>query len=207
MPTGYTADVLDGKITTLAEFAKTCIKNFAACSHMREDGPGAEYRPRVADSYYKEQLDAAFQTMTYLNDPAEWTAMASRCKQGILDKIEQYEASITKAKANRISTERMLVLVNDFDPPTSEYQGLKRFMIEQLETTLRFDCSTRFYEESLAELNTKLRDFNSVTAMQQLREQTSKDILRYNEEYIKERDHCETSNKWVEVLLEALKHE
>lgn len=37
MPTGYTAGILDNKITTFSEFALLCSRAFGATIHMRED--------------------------------------------------------------------------------------------------------------------------------------------------------------------------
>ena len=37
MPTGYTADIQDGKITTLREYALSCARAFGALIMMRDD--------------------------------------------------------------------------------------------------------------------------------------------------------------------------
>jgi len=40
--------------------------------------------------------------------------------------------------------EAMLAQVKAWTPPTSEHQGLKDFMVEQLEESIDFDCGTDY---------------------------------------------------------------
>ncbi len=59
MPTGYTAGILDGKITTFQQFAKQCMRAFGATIHMRDDDMDAEITPRTPSDYYSKEIEKA----------------------------------------------------------------------------------------------------------------------------------------------------
>ena len=48
MPTGYTAEILNGEIKTFPEFAKKCARAFGAMIHMRDDSLDATYKKKRA---------------------------------------------------------------------------------------------------------------------------------------------------------------
>ena len=47
----------------------------------------------------------------------------------------------------------MLEQVEQWEPPTEKHVELKKFMIDQLNESIRFDTSTSYYEEILAGLS------------------------------------------------------
>jgi hypothetical protein len=60
MPTGYTADVQNGTVTELRDFALSCARAFGACIMMRDDPPGTpipdQFEP---SSYYRIECEKA----------------------------------------------------------------------------------------------------------------------------------------------------
>jgi hypothetical protein len=51
MPTGYTAEILDGKVTTFREFAQKCMRAFESTIHMRDESLDKKYTSRKVEKY------------------------------------------------------------------------------------------------------------------------------------------------------------
>lgn len=67
MPTGYTADVASGKITSLRDFALICARGMGALVMMRDEPFDAPIPERFEPSvFYKKHLDEAKQELAAL---------------------------------------------------------------------------------------------------------------------------------------------
>jgi hypothetical protein len=58
MPTGYTAGIIDGEITTFEQFATQCSRAFGATIHMRDNPLDSPYEPRTPSQYYVNSLQS-----------------------------------------------------------------------------------------------------------------------------------------------------
>jgi len=89
----------------------------------------------------------------------------------------------------------MLSKVQEWKPPTPDHVDLKKFMIQQLEDSIEFDC---FIPEMPQRLSGE-----------EYREQQIKKVLDdidYHErEYAKEVNRVHERNKWLLLLRESLK--
>ena len=63
MPTGYTAGILDEKITNFPQFAKLCMRAFGATIHMRDEDMNIEYKKRVPSDFYQKEIEKAKQVI------------------------------------------------------------------------------------------------------------------------------------------------
>lgn len=142
MPTGYTSELHDGKDQTFTEFALQCARAFGATIMQRDDALSAPLRiPAPHTSYNEKALDKAqAQLDKFRGMPSELADQEAEAS---------YQAALMRWKnaenEKRESEERyrnMLADVAGWRPPTSEHEGLKTFMVEQLEESIRFDCST-----------------------------------------------------------------
>lgn len=140
MPTGYTADVGDGKVTEFPDFALACARAFGALITMRDDHadveipeelePGAWYETNVTDAQVALEEAKAW-------TPEEATAAA----QDVYDKdVAQVEESREKRAAMKVRYEAMLSEAQAWEPPSEEHVKMKEFMIEQLQSSIQFDC-------------------------------------------------------------------
>ena len=59
MPTGYTADVADGKITEFTEYALQCARAFGACIMLRDDPVSSEIPEFEPSDYSAKELAEA----------------------------------------------------------------------------------------------------------------------------------------------------
>lgn len=155
MPTGYTAAVADGTITTLKDFAEACFRGMGVCVTMRDepsDVPVPEsfqvstyHADKVAN--YKKQL-VGFVT-TPEHELREYYAAAVKKETEQLDIQVKQNTSIYK----RYSDMRDLVykLKPENAPAGLDLHGFKEFMLDQLKTSINFDVSTVGAERELPE--------------------------------------------------------
>lgn len=140
MPTGYTDVLNENPQTSFATFALRCARNFGVCIHMRDtslDTPPPE--ELHVDEYHVKALREAEAKARDLEimTPDDATARAA-------DEYSRQMASWTESKAKterqRAVYEAMLKKARAWEPPSKEHVGLKKFMIEQLEGSIDFDC-------------------------------------------------------------------
>lgn len=111
---------------------------------------------------------------------------------------------IDKAKKSTIEMNRILSDVRKWQPPTQDHNGIKDFMIDQIEKTIDFDCKTEYHEKVLIEFENELLNINASKIRKEMIEQAEKDLAYHNAEHLKEIKRCEESNKWVSELLKSL---
>lgn len=139
MPTGYTSDVTD--TTTLAEFAMKCARAFGALVMMRDDPADApipeEFKP---SDHHVEALRKAEARLLELRgmtaDQADVLAAADYKAA-----VGRWEAQRKKDAALRERYERLRALCRAWEPPTPDHVGLRDFMVEQLTSSIDFDCT------------------------------------------------------------------
>jgi hypothetical protein len=139
MPTGYTAAVKDGKVTDFSEFARQCARAFGAAIHQRDESASASLRLREEDDYHYEWVERDKKKLeeALARTDEEWAALQD---ESIALRIRQTEESIQKRSEDRARYELMLAKAKNWTPPTEEHEGLKKFMIEQLVDSIKFDC-------------------------------------------------------------------
>ncbi len=134
MPTGYTAAVGTGEISTLKQFALSCARGMGACITMRDDPSDAPIPERFEPSteYYEKNLEAAKTRLSDIDtlSETECDALAEEAHATRLAAHEQYEAD-RKAENDRYRD--MLAAVRAWQ---TEAEGIKEFMSQQLEISI-----------------------------------------------------------------------
>jgi hypothetical protein len=193
MPTGYTADVGDGKVTDFAEFAMTCARAFGALVTLR-DSPDAEIPDRFEPSdYHTEKLVEAKVRGAELERMPDWQAdaAADAAYRAATNRWREHERKVYETKQRY---EDMLLQVHHWDPPTDDHRGLKKFMIEQLQDSITFDCSS---------LPVPQRQTGEEWRSHEL-ERVSWDLTYHEEQLAKEIERAEERTRWVRELRESL---
>jgi hypothetical protein len=148
MPTGYTAGILDGSIKDFTSFAKLCMRNFGATIHMRDEDMNVEYTPRTPSDFHTKNIEKAKQLLldaeTLSNDE-----IIGRKVDALRERQKYLKESILKTKANREKLENFLTDAFNYQPPTKEHEGIKKFMVQQLADTINFDGETDYYDQEL----------------------------------------------------------
>lgn len=203
MPTGYTAGIIDGKITTFPQFAKQCMKAFGACMHMRDENMDVEYKECVPSNYYSEEISKAKLLLKGAKELSDKSIIANKKKE--LRRSKLYHTNKIKEVTNsEVKLYDLLKKAKDWQPPTKEHESLKEFMIEQLQKTIDFDCGTKYHEKALKQIDIDLLNINPKVIREELLKEANKDIS-YNTQRLKEEvDRCNESNKWVTDLINSL---
>jgi len=196
MPTGYTAGVQSGEIKKFDEFAMRCARNFGALIMMREEPMDApipnEFQP---SSYHLEAKAKAERRL------AELVAMdEDRCRDEALARFQEQVKVYEERKAEKALEETryrtMLMEVRAWTPPTPDHQGLKDFMVQQLEESIEHDCSTKYMTEPVLFPGREWH-VNQVAAVQH-------EVQYHTKELIEEEKRARTRTEWVKSLRLSL---
>ncbi|MDE2099564.1 MAG: hypothetical protein KGL39_20090 [Patescibacteria group bacterium] len=193
MPTGYTAAVVDGKITEFPDFAMTCARAFGALITMRDDPMDAPipdkfeedgyYAKRVAEGL-KELGDVQAMTDGEANQAAVQAYQNARKSRA--DYLQRQET-----EAERINA--MLAKVRAWTPPTPDHQEMKKFMIDQLTISLPGD-----YAPAIPEL------LDGPTWRQRKIDELAKSVAYSKVEREKEIERAKSRTQWVKDLRASL---
>lgn len=154
MPTGYTHKLCEGD-QSFRDFIFTCARAMGACIALRDEPLSAELPDNVGFSdYHTGALEAANAEVLRLTAMSDDERLQFGRSQ-IIERVNSCEKSIAEAKATRSRLEGMLANVEAWTPPTSEHEGFKTFMQEQLTRTMEFDGDGSYYERELATVNAK----------------------------------------------------
>jgi len=195
MPTGYTLDLYDGKDLTFEEFALKCARAFGALISMRDkliDAPIPEkFEP---SDYHLKELEKAKKRLEEIKGWDEEKA-EQEAERAYKEALKKREETIKKNELIRKRYEDMLLEVQKWKPPTPDHEGLKKFMIQQLEESIEFDCF--------------IPEMPQYLSGEEFREQQIKkalnDIEYHGKEYVEEVNRVYEKNKWLFLLRESLK--
>lgn len=207
MPTGYTAGILDGKITTFSQFVKQSMRAFGACNHMVDMNFEEDYIERSPSSFYKtkiKELEGVIEQISLLTDAEILENKKKELEEKKRDILEQIKK---KEKYTNVLME-ILKEAKEWEPPTEEHVGIKSFMIDQLESTIKYDCDLLYEKNKLKKVQAELENFPNFELVTEERtkriEKAKTDIEDYTKEYEKEIKRCQEANQWVKELLGSL---
>ena len=204
MPTGYTAGIIDGTTEKFQDFAKLCIRAFGATVHMRDEPFDKCYEPRTPSDYHLKALNDAKEKLKKAESFTDKELIKMRKKE--LEKSRDYHIKrIAETKVISNKLESFLKEAKGFVVPTSEHEAFKKFMVEQLESTIKHDGDSTYHEKLLPEIEEELKNINASVVRFSLIEDANRDIAYHLKEYKAELNRCAESNAWVESLFSSLK--
>lgn len=201
MPTGYTADVGDGKVSEFSDFALTCARGFGALVLLRDSDQSLEATRSFIEEkaylakggYYEQEIETATDRLNVLEAMSDDEALAA--VQARAAEVEESNASYNAKKdVTKGRYEAMLAKVEAWEPPTEEHAAFKEFMADQLRGSIRFDCSP--FAMPVPEVS--LGEHRREIARQRDR------IERAEREIEQERARNEGRAGWITALLDSL---
>jgi hypothetical protein len=196
MPTGYTMDVQDGKITAFSDFAMRCARAFGALVEMRDDSMDAPIPDKfeVSDYHVKAKANAEARLV-------QLVAMTEdECRDAALVEFQEAEAGLVDYKEKALLHKgrylKMLAEARRWTPPTPDHEGLRKFMIEQLQQSIDHDCNTSFYPVPVLKPGREWH-VDAVAKAQ-------KDIKYHTEQMIEDEKRSRTRTEWVKSLRASL---
>ena len=139
MATGYTHDVKDGKVRDFRTFALRCARGMGACIMQRDDPMNEPPKQEVLTDHYSKrlaELRAEMEVVRAWTDEEAAAASAADHTGQVVAHERRVAAQVTTLSNYRA----MEAQVQAWTPPTTEHQGLKDFMLEQLSESIKWDC-------------------------------------------------------------------
>ncbi len=195
MPTGYTDALHKGEPITFEQFVLNCSRAMDAAFHQRDDSADAELSMLTLAPYYEENVTAAKAALAEAEARTldEWAERQGNAHSEAVNYREEY---LRDKAAILARYESMHDHVVAWEPPTEEHVGLKRFMIEQLESSIAFDCGP--YTPDVPEV-LPVTEYASRQIARAI-----KDVADAYERLGAEKLRVAGQNSWVRMLRESL---
>jgi hypothetical protein len=189
MSTGYTCSIVDGEGISFKDFVLKCARAFGATNDMRD-----EFKANT--SYHDCTLERAKKELVRLK--------AMSIEEAEAGAMEEYKAMVAEEKRSikdeaerRDKYNAMLKQVKDWEPPSGDHDGLKKFMITQITESIEFNCPVNRGREEVIKLSGK--DW--------LKKEIDKQLwdIKYSEKAIQEENERARGNtEWVRALRVSL---
>lgn len=194
MPTGYTADI--AKDITFEQYAWHCARAMGALIMMRDDPSDAPIPEKFEPSDYNaKRLAKTQERLNWLNglSLAEANGEAIKAHAAALDSHRRYESDKDSLRKKYWA---MLEKVKAWTPPTADHVGFKEFMVEQIRSSIKFDCHNSYEREPQPETGIEWRAKEVEKAL--------KDVKYHSEEHAKEVTRNTQRNQWIASLRTSL---
>ena len=171
-----------------------------ACIALRDDPLNADLPDNVGFSDYHTgriaESNAEFLRLKEMDDAAKMEFG----KASITATRNSLEDGLIKARSTRNRLTSMMAEVIAWKPPTPDHEGLKKFMVEQLQTTIDFDGDGSYYEHEIQRISLK----RPMQVWQEALENAKNDVAYHKEEARKDVERNAARNEWVKQLKESV---
>lgn len=196
MPTGYTNKIGEGQ--SFEDFILGCARAFGALVTMRDDSQDTPIPEKFEASEYhlREAAAAAIELEKLKEMPFE--EAEKRAKEKYESELMSIENSINSARELEATYKQMLSQVMAWKAPTADHMELKKFMVQQIEESIKFDCDTGYYLG---------KDIKLLTGEQWRTgeiKQAFEGIDYHKKEQAKEVERIARRNDWITRLRESL---
>ena len=150
--TGFTCQLLDGRVKTATDFLKLCLRNFCIMYRFRDEKLTPDIPKEIPkDKYHAEELGKSVAKLNELRElsDAEWS--------------DRLTKAIAKAKADAEESEKERVAAIETLTPfrdaiakwdcDEEYQSVKAFALSQIDQTIpKEPTAAKYYTELVKSL-------------------------------------------------------
>lgn len=201
MPTGYTSKIVDGKITTLKDFAMVCSKAFLIHERDSDSDDISHIEP---SDHYNKKIQQTKSDIDKLNSKFDGELIQEE-KERLENRKVELKNIIDDKNELSIKLNKMLSDAKNFKIPTEDHKGIADFMIQQLESTIEADCDTKYYYDGLDHVNFRLSVLNADVLRMNIKKELEDNLITYTKYYEEELERCFKTNKWIDELKESLK--
>lgn len=197
MPTGYTAFIEDGDITTGREFLLLCSRNFGVAIDVRDEPLSVPTPTKFEpDPYYKKSYEDAIKEFEEAKTLTFDTAKL-RMRSEYEKKIKRAREIATKMTEMNQRYQKVRREVESWIPPTDDHIGIKRFALEQIDMCVKqnndmFEYYQKIlnvpFDDSDKAVRTYMQD--SITSCEDAARRAKRDMKKKSSERIKRRSSC-----------------
>jgi hypothetical protein len=191
MPTGYTAALYEGKDQTFADFTMNCARAFGALVELRDE-PNARIPEAFEPAEYGKRRAAESRAKLREFEDRSSEEWAEAQRREVAEHNAYVSDRIASTSQMRARYEGMLADVRGWRPHTEEHVGLRDFMLQQLEESIRFDCGT----SHLKRQQEKPVEEYAEAALRRARD----DVQRDEQSWQEEQDRAAGRTAWVQAL-------
>lgn len=204
MPTGYTAYIEDGDITTGKEFLKLCTRAFGIAIDLKDE-PLSVPTPThfEPDTYYKEKYEKALEELNEANN-LTFDEAKIQMRAAYERRISDYKSWAEKEISMNQKYTKVRKEVEEWIPPTDEHQGLKQFALEQIDMSV----TKQEYIDEYLERSMEIFDDSDETVEKYISDniQYCKESLdRAYKSWKEELERTEKKNIWIRKFLESIR--
>lgn len=192
MPTGYTAGVEDGTVTDFRVFALTCARAFdSECYDTPMDFKiPDEVKPSSYHDDRHKKLAIEDMGVRVLSDSNALKMATEKYEHN----VKEWERVGKEWSEKNSRFSRMVDKVLAWEPPTKDHEGLKKFMLEQLQISMH---KGHFWPKPTKPTSGDAWRKSEVESLE-------KEIEYHRVEYLKEVERCRERNEWVRALKKSL---
>ena len=203
MPTGYTAHIEDGEITTGKEFLRLCTRAFGIAIDVKDEPLSTPTPSSFEPSpFYKESYDRALKKLEEVNkmtfDEAKIQMRADYEKR-----ISDYKAYAERETAMNEKYAKVRKEVEEWIPPTEEHEGLKKFALEQINMSM---TKQKYIDECLEKSKEEFDDSDEAVQdyINDIVDYYQRDIESSYKSWQEELERTRSKNEWMTKFLESL---
>ena len=160
MPTGYTQQIIDGKIKTPKEFLHLCLRSFGVCISMRDvpfDTPQVDYTEYIK-KYYQDTM--GYYTKALENAKKEYARISNLSDDDLYemyvkkfsDNRDYYQERTDKIKKQNAEYQSFYDAIKNWDC-SEEFSNIKKFALDQIDISK--DDEDYYADELSKEMLTK----------------------------------------------------
>lgn len=199
MPTGFTAAIEND--ISFEDYALGCARAFGAGMHQHNDPANKKLKLHTIENNYRiDSLSKAREEVAKLEAMRGVNDRTAYGKGVIEEESAANQKSFNQKVFLRNKYEAMLSKVYDWRPPTAEHENLKKFMIDQINQSINFDCDTKYDMERL----TQLSRANPLDAYKKSLDRAYENVAYYEIAVVEEREKVESANRWISALYDSL---
>lgn len=193
MATGYTYPVAEGKVTKFKDFALMCARAFGALIELRDQDMDAPLPKKIEPSDY--HLNKLSETKAALTKVLSMTvAQTEKAASASLAKRLEADAESDKERdTENARIQKMLAQVKDWTPPTPDHKEMKKFMIDQLQSSIHEKYSFP-----------APKDITGAEWQSKEIARLTQDVEYHTEKYAEECKRAADRNEWLQKLRESL---
>lgn len=197
MPTGYTANVANGKITSLKDYIESCIPAFMI--YFRDKNNINAREPLKFDFYYANALaEAEKKYADFMNSSEEEKILLY--KEYLDERIDYANKRLIENKETISRYKNMLSKLANFKSPSAAHDNFVKFLTSQLQDSIEFDNVLEMYSNELE----RYRNLSFEKFIEDREKDLLDDIAYYKKESIREQESANQNVQWLSKILEAI---
>lgn len=203
MPTGYTAYIEDGSITTGKEFLLLCSRAFGVAVDLRDE-PLSVPTPThfEPNEYYKKRYEDAEKELNEFK-ALSLEQVRSKMRSEHEKRVKGAESNIARMEEINRKYAAVRRQVEAWTPPTDDHRGIKEFALNQIDECVYPYNMIELYRDKATDLF--FDDDDSVLAyFEEHKKWLEQDVARAKDAYEKEVERARQRTQFMKLFVESL---